>query len=477
LIWDSSVDVKDLPFLGLWVILFPGLDWLSFNISSHVNIKDVVVLDVDEVLVLVLEYLPPSWLNLFEAEDVSSGSLVSWCSNSEECMLWLISSNRLGPVVEVPFLWIETVCCLDDWLALNNIEISAGLKSRDNEEKSLNIHTEFGRKLSLLGIRFHLIDVHDLPLLGSLLGKFGDHNVLVVLVLSIRNIKCLSLLIENEVTLWFEHLEPSCVGLPELNIVWSATALNLERVGCVGNWLDGLGLLVEWPLLIFLVDSIADDDVSSANNCEYSSHWESWDNVECSVDPESELLVESLNFITLGLVDVDDLPSLVETGVLSPDNNLLAFWVLVSLDIEDLSWLGVDELLVLILEKLPPSWVSSPGKHVVCLTRVLNVPWLSLVTSWLDGLWLLIEPPLLGIVTVGSLNDKVVTDNVKISSGSHERNNEERSFDVESEVLVDLSLRWNWLNLISVNNWPSLSDTIVLVGGFDVSVLVVSSTW
>jgi hypothetical protein len=313
--------------------------------------------------------------------------------------------------------------------------------------------------------------------LGSLLGKFGDHNVLVVLVVSIRNIKCLSLLIENEVTLWFEHLEPSCVGLPELNIVWSTTALNLERIGWVGNWLDGLGLLVEWPLLIFLVDSIADDDVSSANNCEYSSHWESWDNVECSVDPESELLVESLNFITLGLVDVDDLPSLVETSVLSPDNNLLAFWVLVSLDIEDLSWLGVDELLVLILEKLPPSWVSSPGKHVVCLTRVLNVPWLSLVTSWLDGLWLLIEPPLLGIVTVGSLNDKVVTDNVKISSGSHERNNEERSFDVESEVLVDLSLRRNWLNLISVNNWPSLSDTIVLVGGFDVSVFVVSSTW
>jgi hypothetical protein len=134
LIWDSSVDVKDLPFLGLWVVLFPGLDWLSFNISSHVNIKDVVVLDVDEVLVLVLEYLPPSWLNLFEAEDVSSGSLVSWSSNCEECMLWLISSNRLGPVVEVPFLWIETVCCLDDWLALNNIEISAGLKSRDNEE-------------------------------------------------------------------------------------------------------------------------------------------------------------------------------------------------------------------------------------------------------------------------------------------------------------------------------------------------------
>ena len=105
----------------------------------------------------------------------------------------------------------------------------------------------------------------------------------------------------------------------------------------------------------FLVDSVTDDDVSATNNAEHSSHGESGDDVEWSVDPESEVLVKSLDLVTLCLVDIDDLPSLVEASVLSPDNNFLAFRVLVTLDIEDLSVFGVDELLVLILEELPPS--------------------------------------------------------------------------------------------------------------------------
>jgi hypothetical protein len=107
--------------------------------------------------------------------------------------------------------------------------------------------------------------------------------------------------------------------------------------------------------LRFLVGSVTDDDISATDDGEHSSHGESGDDVEWSVDPESEVLVESFDFVTLSLVDIDDLPSLVEAGVLSPDNNFLAFRVLVTLDIEDLSVFGVDELLVLVLEELPPS--------------------------------------------------------------------------------------------------------------------------
>lgn len=75
----------------------------------------------------------------------------------------------------------------------------------------------------------------------------------------------------------------------------------------------------------FLVGSVTDDDISATNNAEHSSHGESGDDVKWSVDPESEVLVESFDFITLCLVDIDNLPSLVEAGVLSPCNNFLAF--------------------------------------------------------------------------------------------------------------------------------------------------------
>lgn len=201
MIRDGLIDINDLPFLCSRSILFPGLDLLTFNISSHGDIENIVVVDVDEVIILELEYLPPSRLNSGELEVVSSCSLSSRCVDGEDVMPWHVGSDSFGPVIKVPFLGVETVWCLDDWLALDDIEISTRLESRDDEEKSLNIQSEFSGELALLWISLHLVDVHDLPLLGSFLIEASDDNVLVVLIVSESNSKSLLLLVDEEVSL------------------------------------------------------------------------------------------------------------------------------------------------------------------------------------------------------------------------------------------------------------------------------------
>jgi hypothetical protein len=56
----SFVEIDDLPFLCLGSIVAPDLNWVSFDIFSSSNIKNLVVGPVDELVVFVLEDLEPS---------------------------------------------------------------------------------------------------------------------------------------------------------------------------------------------------------------------------------------------------------------------------------------------------------------------------------------------------------------------------------------------------------------------------------
>jgi hypothetical protein len=56
----SFVEIDYLPFLCSAAIVVPDLDLVSFFILSSLDIKCKVIAEVDELIILVLEYLPPS---------------------------------------------------------------------------------------------------------------------------------------------------------------------------------------------------------------------------------------------------------------------------------------------------------------------------------------------------------------------------------------------------------------------------------
>jgi len=70
---------------------------------------------------------------------------------------------------------------------------------------------------------------------------------------------------------------------------------------------------------------------------------------------ETEVFVNSLILSLACLVNVEDSPLLVVTSVVAPDTDWSSFFILATLYIKNLVVLPVDELLILILEDLPPS--------------------------------------------------------------------------------------------------------------------------
>lgn len=67
--------------------------------------------------------------------------------------------------------------------------------------------------------------------------------------------------------------------------------------------------------------------VSSSNNLNDSSHWQSRHNVEWSVVMESEPSVDSSGRIFLLLVEIEDVPSLVGTIMSVINLNVLTFGI------------------------------------------------------------------------------------------------------------------------------------------------------
>jgi hypothetical protein len=83
---------------------------------------------------------------------------------------------------------------------------------------------------------------------------------------------------------------------------------------------------------------------------------------------EAPVLVESFRLWTLSFVKVNDSPSLGSCSIVTPYLYWVSFFILSSSDIEDFAVVPVDELVVLILEDLPPSRVGAPDLHVIGLT-------------------------------------------------------------------------------------------------------------
>jgi hypothetical protein len=205
---------------------------------------------------------------------------------------------------------------------------------------------------------------------------------------------------------------------------------------------------------------------------------------------ESEFLVKSLP-LSGWLVLVDNLPSLVGIWVSSAKANKSSFVILRASDVQASFWISnvtvlfdfividvlndVTEVLALILEELPPSWVGAPDSHVGWSSIAGNVERL-IVVSTLDSQWSLVEVPCLCSLGVRCLDGKVsAVDQFKISVVWQLGDNEEVSLNIETEVLVELSSGWFSLPFINIDDVPVLVDSFMVWQSLDVVVFPITS--
>lgn len=161
-------------------------------------------------------------------------------------------------------------------------------------------------------------------------------------------------------------------------------------------------------IAIFL---ILDNNVLVVQHFNDSAGLHSGFDEEGPVSEQSVVFIPSFVLLFLLVIKIEDLPSLVQTVVQCPDEYLLAFSILSSGNINHFLVLDIDDIIGLILEDLEPSAVGVPHLQVVLLSSVLNVDRFLLVLHRFDGLSLLIEVPLLGLVSVWCLDYDLLTAN------------------------------------------------------------------
>jgi len=113
---------------------------------------------------------------------------------------------------------------------------------------------------------------------------------------------------------------------------------------------------IEVPLLgLGVVSPSSHPDVVGTVALNDSIEWKLRDQVERSVDMETEVFVETLGLVTLCFVKINNLPLLMSASIIAPNTYWVTFFILSSFDIKDFATLPIDELVVLILEYLEPS--------------------------------------------------------------------------------------------------------------------------
>jgi hypothetical protein len=99
-----------------------------------------------------------------------------------------------------------------------------------------------------------------------------------------------------------------------------------------------------------------DDHVSIVNQVEVSVLWQFRDNIEVPLDVKTELLIEfSLSWLTLPLVNIHNIPLLIDLTMGWMNNDVLLLSVNSTLDVKYLSILDVSDESAFLFEELPPS--------------------------------------------------------------------------------------------------------------------------
>jgi hypothetical protein len=114
-------------------------------------------------------------------------------------------------------------------------------------------------------------------------------------------------------------------------------------------------------------------DVDTSTTCSHVQPWlKGWSKQEWSVDVEIRVLTDSLSRHCLGILQVDNLPLLVDTIVFVVSNNFLVLFIFAFKDIKYLS-LGVDNMLSFISEDGPPSTVGTSSSDELTFTIWFNL--------------------------------------------------------------------------------------------------------
>jgi hypothetical protein len=204
-----------------------------------------------------------------------------------------------------------------------------------------------------------------------------DDNLSILLIDSTTYIQNLSFLVHKEWCLPSKHLPPSWVNLSgESNDRISTIGHDFQGkvLPVVGS--DGLADWFEEELLILSVLNVfAEFNMSGTVASNDSMRWESWNDVEWSVDMESKVFIESFLWYWLSFVKIDDFPSLVCTIMSRMYLDICHFFIYITFDGKAFLVLIVDEVLISIIEDLPPLRVSSPDVHDCLCSCALNVPW------------------------------------------------------------------------------------------------------
>ena len=142
----------------------------------------------------------------------------------------------------------------------------------------------------------------------------------------------------------------------------------------IHNVLNSLANVIKEPLLrLSTGTSSLEDNVSSTVEIKDSLHWEFRNNVEWSVNVETEFLVKSFSWCFLFSIAIDNAPSLIWSIVSLPNLNVITFRVSVSSNIKYFTALDILENITLINEDLPPARISAPHLDVARSTSISDV--------------------------------------------------------------------------------------------------------
>ena len=95
-------------------------------------------------------------------------------------------------------------------------------------ERSFDEEAKVGIQFSLLWFWSHFVDVSNIPLLVQSVVFLPNNDVSVLCVDSTVDVKDLASLIDDVSTSVSEELEPSGIGVPDLQVARSSSRLNIQ---------------------------------------------------------------------------------------------------------------------------------------------------------------------------------------------------------------------------------------------------------
>jgi hypothetical protein len=165
-------------------------------------------------------------------------------------------------------------------------------------------------------------------LVGSI-GSVGNTNCSSFIIFWTSNIQASIWLLNvaEVLSLECEDLPPTRISAPDLHIAWSSWACDIPWL-VVESSLDGQWSLVEVPHLSVSGVRCLDNHISIVYQVKVSARFQLGYDMEISFDIQTEIFVQfSLSWFTLPLINIDDVPLLVDLSMFVPNNDVSVFLI------------------------------------------------------------------------------------------------------------------------------------------------------